>query len=175
MTIDHQLWRISMFEIEKHAEQLGTLLKKYNLTISAAESCTGGLFLSALTDVSGSSAYVLGGVVTYSYESKQQLVKVQEATLLQYGAVSQQTAHEMAIGVRDLFKADVAVSITGIAGPGGGMPEKPVGLVYIGVAFFENIRVEKYIWSGNRVENKQQSVAQAIQKVVEIIQSAKSE
>ena len=164
-----------MFEIEKQAEHLGELLKKHNLTISAAESCTGGLFLSALTDVSGSSAYVLGGVVTYSYESKQQLIKVQEATLLQYGAVSEQTAREMVIGVRDLFQTDMAVSITGIAGPGGGMPEKPVGLVYIGVANNESIHVEKYVWSGNRVENKQQSVAQAIQNVVVMIQGVKSE
>ena len=164
-----------MFELEKHAEQLGALLKKHNLTITAAESCTGGLFLSALTDVAGSSAYVLGGVVTYSNAAKQQLVKVQEVTLLQYGAVSQQTAQEMAVGVRALFNADIAVSITGIAGPGGGMPEKPVGLVYIGVANAEAVHVGKYVWSGNRVENKQQSVVQAIQNVVEMIQAAKSE
>ena len=161
-----------MAQNEILAVEVGDLLKKRNLTVCAAESCTGGLLLSTLTDISGSSAYVLGGVVTYSNEAKQHLVHVQEATLLQYGAVSEQTAREMVLGVRDVFKADVAVSITGIAGPGGGMPEKPVGLTYIGVATVQIIRVEKYVWSGNRVENKEQSVIQALRLVVEILKKA---
>lgn len=160
---------------ENLAQELGNLLKKRNLTISAAESCTGGLFLSALTDISGSSAYVLGGVVTYSNETKQQLVNIQAATLIQYGAVSAETAREMAIGVRDLLKTDIGVSITGIAGPGGATAEKPVGLVYIGVVTNENSQVQKYIWSGNRVENKQQSAAQAMQVVVDMLNASKSE
>jgi PncC family amidohydrolase len=151
------------------ALELGNLLKKRRLTICAAESCTGGLFLSALTDISGSSAYVLGGVVTYSNETKQQMINVQASTLENFGAVSAETAREMATGVRDLFKADIGVSITGIAGPMGGTPEKPVGLVYIGVATQDILQVSQYIWQGNRVENKVQSVRQAIQLVEEIL------
>ncbi|MDQ7025346.1 MAG: CinA family protein [Anaerolineae bacterium] len=158
-----------MNQHENLAQELGNMLKKRNLTISAAESCTGGLFLSALTDIAGSSAYVLGGAITYSNEVKQKLVNVQEATLIQHGAVSEETAREMAIGVRDLLKADIGVSITGIAGPGGATPEKPVGLVYIGVVTHKSSQVRKYIWQGNRMENKQQSVVQAIQLVVDII------
>ncbi|MEO1289699.1 MAG: nicotinamide-nucleotide amidohydrolase family protein, partial [Chloroflexota bacterium] len=117
----------------KLAHTVGDLLKAERLTISAAESCTGGLLLSTLTDISGSSAYVVGGVITYSNEAKQQLVNVQEATLIEHGAVSEATAHEMVVGVCQLFDTDLGISITGIAGPGGGTPEKPVGLVYIAI------------------------------------------
>jgi nicotinamide-nucleotide amidase len=163
-----------MAQIENLAVEVGNLLKKHNYTFCAAESCTGGLLLSTLTDIAGSSAYILGGVVTYSYEAKQQLVNVQATTLIQHGAVSEQTAHEMALGVRALFKADVGVSITGIAGPGGGMPEKPVGLVYIGVATAHTIQIRKYIWSGSRVENKQHSVVQAMRLVVEVLDKENS-
>ena len=162
-----------MAQNENLAVEVGNLLKNHHLTFCAAESCTGGLLLSTLTDISGSSEYVLGGVVAYSYEAKQHLIHVQEITLLQYGAVSEQTAREMVLGVRDVFKADVAVSITGIAGPGGGMPEKPVGLTYIGVATVNTIQVGRYIWNGSRVENKQQSVAQALRMVVEILNTLK--
>lgn len=144
------------------AEVVGTLLKQEALTFCAAESCTGGLLLSILTDVAGSSAYVLGGVVTYSNQAKQQLVNVQSETLVGYGAVSEQTAREMVIGVCDLFKADVGVSITGIAGPDGGTPEKPVGLVFVGVKVKKTVIVRKYLWQGNRAENKEHSVAAAL-------------
>ena len=162
-----------MTQNENLAVEVGNLLKKHRLTFCAAESCTGGLLLSTLTDISGSSEYVLGGVVAYSYEAKQHLIHVQETTLLQYGAVSEQTAREMVLGVRDVFKADVAVSITGIAGPGGGMPEKPVGLTYIGVATINTLQIGRFIWNGNRVENKQQSVAQALRMVAEILNTIK--
>ena len=158
-----------MTQNENLAVEVGNLLKKHKLTFCAAESCTGGLLLSTLTDIAGSSTYILGGVVSYSYESKQHLIHVQEATLLQHGAVSEQTAREMVLGVRDVFKADIAVSITGIAGPGGGMPEKPVGLTFIGVATANMTQVSRYVWSGNRVENKQQSVAQALRLVADIL------
>ncbi len=153
------------------AETVGELLKKEGLTFCAAESCTGGLLLSTLTDVAGSSAYVLGGVVTYSNEAKQQLVNVQAETLLRYGAVSEQTAHEMVVGVCDLFKADVGISVTGIAGPGGGTPEKPVGLVYVGCKVGDNSIVRKYLWQGNRAENKDHSVIAALQLVQAMITS----
>src|SRR5690606_7230882 len=107
--------------------QLGARLLARKLTICTAESCTGGLILSRMTDISGSSAYVLGGVVAYSNAIKQAVLHVREQTLLTYGAVSEQTAREMAQGAAALFGADLAISVTGIAGPGGGTAEKPVG------------------------------------------------
>jgi PncC family amidohydrolase len=151
------------------AERLGQVLKERNWTICAAESCTGGLILSSLTDVSGSSAYVLGGIVTYSNQAKMQFVGVRESTLQAYGAVSEQTAIEMAIGVRQAFNADLAISVTGIAGPGGGSPEKPVGLVYIAVMLDDEVYVRRYLWQGNRVENKVLSVEAALNYALELL------
>lgn len=148
------------------AQQLAARLSAAQMTISAAESCTGGLFLSTLTDLSGSSRYVQGGVVAYSNEAKQKLLGVQAATLAAHGAVSAETAEEMAIGVKRLFDTDVSISITGIAGPTGGTPEKPVGLVYIGMAFHNAIYSTRNIWQGNRVENKLYSVVAAIELVL---------
>ena len=151
------------------ALKVGEMLKVAGLTFCAAESCTGGLLLSTMTDVPGSSAYVSGGVVTYSNEIKQQLVNVKEATLIQYGAVSAETAREMVIGVCDLFKAGCGISITGIAGPGGGTPEKPVGLVFIGVKVRDEVLVQRYLWDGNRAENKAFSVEAALALLGEMI------
>lgn len=120
---------------------VGDLLKERNMTISVAESCTGGLVSKRLTDVSGSSRYVKLNVVTYSNEAKIQMLDVNEATLVEHGAVSAECAKEMANGVRRLTQCDLALSITGVAGPDGGTPEKPVGLVYLGLstadAYFE--------------------------------------
>lgn len=151
------------------AEVVGEMLKINNLSFCAAESCTGGLLLSTLTDVSGSSAYVLGGVVTYSNEVKQRLVKVQEATLIEHGAVSENTAREMVIGVCELFGADVGISVTGIAGPGGGTVEKPVGLVFVGAKVRESVMVKRYLWDGNRAENKVHSVDAALALLIEML------
>ncbi len=157
-------------EILKLAEQVGHYLREQHMTIAAAESCTGGLLMSYLTDVSGSSAYVMGGIVSYSNAAKHQLLGVQEATLIQYGAVSEQTAHEMATGIRRVLQTDIGVSITGIAGPGGGTPEKPVGLVYIGLATADDVRVERYQWSSDRTGNKLASVVAALHLVLSLAQ-----
>jgi PncC family amidohydrolase len=151
------------------AEQLGNILKERQWTVCAAESCTGGLVLSSLTDISGSSAYVLGGIVTYSNEAKMKFVAVKESTLAAYGAVSEQTAREMVLGVQKAFGADLAFSVTGIAGPGGGSAEKPVGLVYIGVALHDAIDIQRYQWQGNRIENKALSVAAALKQALRLI------
>ena len=152
------------------AQQTGALLSAKNLTFSAAESCTGGLLLSTLTDVPGSSAYVMGGVVSYSNEAKQNLLKVQESTLIQYGAVSEETAREMVTGVQRLFDTDIAISVTGIAGPGGGTAEKPVGLVYTGIAVGKNnIKVVKNVWKSDRSGNKWHSVGFALQLILDAI------
>lgn len=151
--------------------QAGALLLAHSMTLCATESCTGGLLLSHLTDVSGSSAYVLGGVVAYSNAVKHALLGVQEQTLNAYGAVSEQTAGEMASGARRLFGADVALSITGIAGPGGGTPEKPVGLTYIGLATAEKLVVQRYLWTGERAANKAASVQAALRLLLDTLQS----
>ena len=146
------------------SRQVGAALNQGDLTISTAESCTGGLILSALTDIAGSSAYVEGGLVTYSNEAKIKMLGVRETTLVEFGAVSAATAGEMACGARSAFDTDYALSVTGIAGPGGGTGEKPVGLTYIGLAGRGGlITVERHIWDGDRIANKMLSVDAALQ------------
>ncbi|HPW41194.1 MAG TPA: competence/damage-inducible protein A [Bacillota bacterium] len=126
------------------------LLQKKNLTISLAESCTGGLVASRLTDIPGASASLISGVVSYSNESKINILKVKEDTIRKYGAVSPQTAEEMAVGAKRLSNTDIGLSITGIAGPDGGSAEKPVGLCYIGIAIGKSVNVQKIMLTGNR-------------------------
>ena len=118
-------------------------LKERGLTLACAESCTGGLVSKRITDLSGSSEVFLGGCVTYSNEAKQTLLGVLSESLARYGAVSEQVAAEMARGVRLRLGADVGVSLTGIAGPGGGSEEKPVGTVFVGISTLRGERVKK--------------------------------
>lgn len=129
---------------------VGRLLTEHQRTVSTAESCTGGLISSKLTDVPGSSAYYLYGCVTYSNEAKMKLLGVSEKTLERFGAVSSETAKEMAMGVRRIGQSDFGVAVTGIAGPGGGSLEKPVGLVYIGLASADGCEVREHRFSGDR-------------------------
>lgn len=149
--------------------RVGVALMKRQWMFCAAESCTGGLLMHLLTNVPGSSAYIAGGAVTYSYEAKQRLLGVREATLAQHGAVSEETAIEMVEGALKAFGGDIAVSITGIAGPGGGMPGKPVGLTYIAIAApsIGLLRVDRHVWDGDRETNKRYSAEAALQKVLE--------
>lgn len=134
---------------------LGKTLAEQKQTISCAESCTGGLVTSMLTDIPGSSDYVLGSAVTYSNAAKQQLIGVQEASLAKYGAVSETVAKEMALGVKKLFQTTFGLGITGIAGPGGATDEKPVGLVYLAVAGpNDEVSVYRHQFTGNRVDIK---------------------
>lgn len=140
---------------ERLETKVGELLLEKGWTVGTAESCTGGLVLHRLTNVAGSSAYVLGGVVAYSNAIKQSLLRVRHGTLIAYGAVSEQVALEMAQGARALLGVDVAVSVTGIAGPGGGTAEKPVGLTYIALVGPEQLQiVERHVWDGDREANK---------------------
>ena len=149
--------------------RIGAALRTLGWTISAAEWCTGGLVMHRLTNIAGSSSYVQGGVVTYSNEAKHKLIGVRDETLMAYGAVSEQTAAEMAQGVRALFDTDLAVSITGIAGPGGGTPDKPVGLTYIGLARRGQApQVRQHVWDGDREANKQASAEAALAWVLEV-------
>ena len=124
-------------ELEVLSSQVGNELSRTQQTIAAAESCTGGLLSHVLTSVSGSSGYFIGGVVAYSNQVKESILGVQPETLQTFGAVSEQTACEMAEGVRRKLGTDVGLSTTGIAGPTGGTPEKPVGLVWVGISTAE--------------------------------------
>ena len=148
---------------------LGQRLRADGHTIATAESCTGGLIASRLTDISGSSAYVLGGVVAYSNEAKMSLLNVRQGTLIAYGAVSEPTATEMASGARALFNTDFALSVTGIAGPGGGTADKPVGLTYIGLASADGVQVRRFIWEGDRIANKRQSADAALGMLLDLL------
>ena len=157
---------------EMLSDELGRELRARGLTISCAESCTGGLLTSTLTDIPGSSAYVMGSVVSYSNEVKSRVLGVSDETLLLYGAVSEETAREMAEGVRRLMQTDIGVGITGIAGPDGGLAEKPVGLVYIAIADQTHTIVEKNNFSGTRLENKRAAVEKALHMIHNVIRSS---
>ena len=147
------------------AEEVGRQLIEENLTIACAESCTGGLLTSVLTDVPGSSSYVTGSVVSYANDVKSRIVGVSEESLAAYGAVSAQVAREMAEGIRRFMRTDIGVGITGIAGPGGGTADKPVGLVYIAAAMQERTLVTENHFSGTRVENKYAVVKKALMMI----------
>ncbi len=146
-------------------EIVGQALLQKGWEIACAESCTGGLLTSRLTDVAGSSVYVKGSIVAYSNEIKARLVGVSEETLRAYGAVSRQTAAEMSEGVRRTVGTDVGVGITGIAGPGGGTAEKPVGLVYISVSGHDGTVVQEHHFLGSRAEIKRQSAEHALSMI----------
>ncbi len=133
---------------------VGAILAKNNLTLATAESCTGGLLSHRLTNIPGSSNYFLGGLITYSNESKIKLLNVNPDTLAAHGAVSPQTAVAMAQGVRQAMAADIGIGITGIAGPGSAQTTKPVGLVYIGLDFQGQVQVRQEAFSGQRQEIK---------------------
>lgn len=150
-------------------DKLFEFLKQNNLTIATAESCTGGMIASAITDVSGSSDFFGTGVVTYSNDAKIKLIGVKKETLEKYGAVSEQTASEMAEGVLKLSEADVSVAVTGIAGPTGGTLEKPVGLVYIGVSGKYGAFAYKNIFDGNRDSVRRQTVNRAFELVYDYL------
>lgn len=144
------------------AERLVALLDACGITCATAESCTGGGIGSAITAVPGSSAVYLGGVVSYANEVKSGVLGVKEDTLSSVGAVSSETAAEMAVGARRLTGADIAVSVTGVAGPGGGTPEKPVGLVWFGIASSAGVRTEKAMFCGDRARVREQAVVHAL-------------
>ena len=145
---------------------LGKKLLEQHKTLAFAESCTGGLASSLVTDIAGSSEYLVGSAVTYTNEAKHKLLCVQETTLTSYGAVSEQTACEMAQGVCKLFGSDFGVGITGNAGPGGS-EGKPVGLVYIAVATGEEVYCKEYLFTSNRIENKLRIALTAISMVID--------
>ena len=145
-----------------------TVVKKLiekNITISTAESCTGGMLGKSITSVSGASGVYGFGFITYANEAKEKLLGVKHETLEAYGAVSSETALEMALGARRVSNSDIAVSVTGIAGPGGGTPEKPVGLVYIAYADENGAVYEKLMLDGDRESVRQQTCERVFQLI----------
>jgi PncC family amidohydrolase len=149
---------------------VGRLLRKSGLTLAVAESCTGGLISDRLTDVPGSSQYFVGGVVAYSNAVKTQMLGVRKQTLARWGAVSEQTVREMAMGACRRFGAGVGVAASGIAGPGGGSKVKPVGLVYVCVKAGRRIAVERRQFAGSRREVKESSAAAALQLCRQVLE-----
>ena len=153
-------------------QRVGDRLRAADAMVAAAESSTGGLLCSRLTDVPGSSDYFDRGVVSYSNAAKVEVLGVESATLDEYGAVSEPTAREMATGVRELADAAWGVSTTGVAGPGGGTPRTPVGTVYIGVAHRDGVAsANRYEFAGTRQECKRQFARQALADLLDAVES----
>ncbi len=150
---------------------VGSLLSQKNMTIACAESCTGGLLSNLITDVPGSSDYLLGSVVAYSNQIKKSVLYVSEETLDTFGAVSEQTAIEMAEGIQTAFSASLGLSITGIAGPAGATPQKPVGLVYIAITGPTGLKVYKHNFTGNRQNIKLRTAFTALNHLRQYLQS----
>ena len=143
--------------------EIGQLMLKGNYKLVVAESCTGGLVSHRITNVAGSSEYYIGGVCAYAYEAKRSLLGVKPKTLKKYGAVSRETVLEMSIGARKLFTKEIpfenliGLSISGIAGPGGGLPGKPVGLVWMSLSSDKGTWAWQKVFKGNRIQIKEQS------------------
>jgi nicotinamide-nucleotide amidase len=148
---------------------IGQILTQRGLTLAAAESCTGGLVSHRLTDVPGASVYFLGSIVAYANQAKIDLLGVKESTLANHGAVSEETVLEMASGVRKALHADIGVATSGIAGPGGATPTKPVGLVWIALSAADASEASSAIYPGDRLAVKEQSAQAALQMVADYL------
>ena len=146
-------------------------LRKNGLRLAVAESCTGGLVGHRLTNIPGSSTYYMGSVTAYAYEAKVRLLGVKWESLEKYGAVSKQVALEMALGVRRTFAADIGLSVTGIAGPGGGTPTKPVGYTWLGINSCSKEECRQFTWDQDRLGNKILSAEAALQLLVDFFES----
>ena len=151
---------------------VGELLTLRGLRLALAESCTGGLVGHLITNVAGSSTYYLGGGAAYANEAKVRLLGVNPGTLEKFGAVSAETALEMARGIRLALAADIGVSVTGIAGPTGGTADKPVGTVWIGISTPDDEYARHFLWSGDRLAIKKQSAQAALKLLAEELRNA---
>ncbi len=152
------------------AARLQQLALERGISVGTAESCTGGLIGHTLTAIAGSSAYYLGGVVSYSDALKVRLLDVPAGTIEHHGAVSAQVAVAMAEGARERLGCDFAVSVTGVAGPAGGTEAKPVGLTYVAAAGPRGHRVERHLWDGDRAANKEHSAAAALELLLALVE-----
>lgn len=151
-------------------EALKEAIISRGLKLAAAESCTGGLVSHRITNISGSSEYFPGGIVAYSYEAKVNLLGVSWDTLNAQGAVSRETVIEMARGARKLFGADIGISVSGIAGPTGAMPGKPIGTTWLGLSTGTGEWARRFVWDGGREQNKQYSSEAALQFVLDYLE-----
>lgn len=149
--------------------EVGRLLSDRKLRLALAESCTGGLAGHRITNVAGSSDYFMGGIVSYSYEAKVAVLGVSWDTLHAFGAVSRETVLEMARGAKKLLEVDIAASISGIAGPGGGTADKPVGTTWIGLVAPDGEWARKFIFNGDREQNKAASAEAALQMLLDYL------
>ena len=150
--------------------RIGKLLFQKKLTLSLAESCTGGLIGHRLTNVPGSSEYFMGGIVSYAYSAKVNLLGVSWATLKQYGAVSAEVVREMALGARKAFNTDIGLAVSCIAGPGGATPSKPVGTSWCGISFGEVERQYCFHLEGNRLQVKEQLAQKALESLLTLLE-----
>lgn len=150
--------------------QVGNLLRLRGLKLATAESCTGGLIANRITDVPGSSDYFLGGITAYAYEAKVALLDVSWDTLKAYGAVSRETVLEMARGARKAHSADLAISVSGIAGPGGGLPNKPVGTTWFGLVTPDGEWAYLHQFNGDRLQNKSLAADVALRILIDYLQ-----
>ena len=155
--------------IDTNEIQLGRLLSESGLTISVAESFTGGMIGHVITNAPGSSRYFQGGVIAYANEVKIELLGVSEQTLIDHGAVSKETVLEMARGVRAALNTDIGISSSGIAGPDGGSVEKPIGLAWIGLSASQKEYAEQFLFPGDRLQIKEQGVQTAILRVIDFL------
>lgn len=148
--------------------KVGNALRERGLKLVVSESCTGGLIGHRITNIPGSSDYYLGSITAYAYEAKERLLGVNHETLAAFGAVSRQVVIEMAEGVRRSLSADfpfektIGISVSGIAGPGGGLPDKPVGLVWVGLSTVQGNQAWRFLWSGDRIRNKELTAEAAL-------------
>jgi PncC family amidohydrolase len=157
-------------ELTTLAEKVGKKLLAAEMTCATAESCTGGLVGHLLTEIAGSSAYFMGGAIVYSNEAKEQVLGIDPKTIAKDGAVSYATALLMAEGAQQLYGVDVAVAITGIAGPGGGTPDKPTGTVHVHVAgLYGYSHGERFLWPSDRSGNKLLSAQAALQMMLDYV------
>jgi PncC family amidohydrolase len=154
--------------------RLGDLLRDRSLKLAVAESCTGGLLADRITDVPGSSDYFVGGITAYAYEAKVALLGVSWDTLKAYGAVSRETVLEMARGARRALDADIAISVSGIAGPGGGLPDKPVGTTWIGLSAADEEKAFLHHFKGDRREIKDLASSAALQHLRDYLERRKA-
>lgn len=150
--------------------QIGDLLRARSWTLATAESCTGGLVADRITNVPGSSDYFMGAIVAYANAVKIHTLGVDAATIERYGAVSRETVLEMAKGVRAVLRVDLAVSVSGIAGPGGGQPGKPTGTTWLGLAASDGAWARTFVWDGDRVANKAFSAQATLQMLLDYLQ-----
>ncbi|ABC31908.1 uncharacterized protein (competence- and mitomycin-induced) [Hahella chejuensis KCTC 2396] len=158
-------------EIKSLAARLGAVLNKRGLKVTTAESCTGGGVAYAITSVAGSSNWFEEGVITYSNEAKQSRLQVASTTLMQHGAVSEEVVKEMTLGALQCGQAQLAIAVSGIAGPGGGTAEKPVGLVWVAWRFREVVVARSFHFSGDREQVRLQSIAEGLRGAIEMMES----